>query len=257
MKNPRVLIGCEYSGAARDAFTRRGIAAWSCDLLPSDTPGLHYTGSIANIIDGWVPVRFQAECDPSGDGLCALTGGDTSECQGIEPTQDGIEYLENEHGLFGRPIDHPHWDLMIAFPPCTDLCVSGAKHFAAKRADGRQQRSIDFFMSLANSPIKHIAIENPIGIMSTVWRKPDCIIQPYEHGHEATKATCLWLKNLPPITPTKIVSKGERHVTKSGRSLPKWYNLPPSPLRWKARSETFQGIAEAMAEQWIPFIQGA
>jgi site-specific DNA-cytosine methylase len=151
------------------------------------------------------------------------------------------------------------WDMMIAFPPCTDLCVSGAKHFARKRADGSQQRSIDFFMALANAPIKHIAIENPVGIMSTQWRKPDQIIQPWQHGHEATKTTCLWLKNLPKITPTNIVGKGARHVTKGGNSLPEWYNLPPSADRWKIRSATFQGIANAMAEQWssLPTVRPA
>lgn len=142
------------------------------------------------------------------------------------------------------------WDMMIAFPPCTHLAVSGAKHFAQKRADGRQQEGIDFFMALANAPIPRIAIENPVGIMSTQWRKPDCIIQPYEHGHEATKTTCLWLKNLPVITPTNLVGKGSRHITKGGNSLPKWYNLPPSADRWKIRSATFAGIAEAMASQW-------
>lgn len=142
------------------------------------------------------------------------------------------------------------WDMMIAFPPCTHLAVSGAKHFAQKRLDGRQQEGIDFFMALANAPIPRIAIENPVGIMSTEWRKPDCIIQPYEHGHEATKTTCLWLKNLPVITPTNLVGKGSRHVTKGGNSLPTWYNLPPSADRWKIRSATFTGIAEAMAAQW-------
>ena len=142
------------------------------------------------------------------------------------------------------------WDMMIAFPPCTHLAVSGARWFAAKRADGRQQQGIDFFMALANANIPKIAIENPVGIMSTEWRKPDQIIQPWQYGHEATKTTCLWLKGLPQLVPTNIVGKGERHVTKSGRSLPKWYNLPPSEDRWKVRSKTFQGIADAMAQQW-------
>jgi hypothetical protein len=128
--------------------------------------------------------------------------------------------------------------------------VSGAKHFAAKRADGRQQEGIDLFMALANAPIPRIAIENPVGIMSTTWRKPDQIIQPYQFGHEATKTTCLWLKNLPHLTPSRVVGKGERHVTSGGNSLPKWYNLPPSPDRWKIRSTTFPGIAQAMADQW-------
>lgn len=247
----RVLVACEYSGAVRDAFAARGWDAWSCDLLPTDAPGLHYQGDVRHMLDGWTPVRHQCECDPEGDGLCQLTGGDTSECSCIGPTQDDVEYIETEHGLFARPTARPHWDIMIAFPPCTDLCVSGAKHFAAKRADGRQQRSIDFFMMLANAPIQRIAIENPVGIMSTVWRKPDCIIQPYEHGHEATKTTCLWLKNLPPIMPTNIVGRGERHVTKSGKSLPKWYHdALGKPDRWKIRSATFPGIASAMADQW-------
>src|SRR3990167_3188834 len=142
------------------------------------------------------------------------------------------------------------WDLMVAFPPCTHLAVSGAKHFAAKRADGRQQQGVDFFMSLANAPIPRIAIENPVGIMSTLWRKPDQIIQPCQHGHEATKTTCLWLKGLPMLLPTNVVGKGARHVTKGGNSLPEWYNLPPSPHRWKIRSATFPGIANAMADQW-------
>lgn len=142
------------------------------------------------------------------------------------------------------------WDMMIAFPPCTHLCVSGAKHFEAKRKDGRQQQGIDFFMALANARIAKISLENPIGIMSRIWRKPDQIIQPWEHGHEATKTTCLWLKNLPLLKPSKIVGKGNRHVTKGGNSLPEWYNLPPSPERSNIRSKTFQGIGDAMAEQW-------
>lgn len=146
------------------------------------------------------------------------------------------------------------WDLMICHPPCTDLAVSGAKHFAAKRADGRQQRALDFVMMLMDAPIKHIALENPVSVISTYIRKPDQIIQPWMFGHEATKTTCLWLKNLPPLEPTNIVGKGKRHVTKGGNSLPEWYNLPPSPDRWKIRSKTFQGIADAMAEQWTHYL---
>jgi hypothetical protein len=251
----RILIACEYSGIVRDAFTKLGHETWSCDLLSTDSPGLHYQGDVLNLLDGWVPVRHQCECDPEGNGICQLTNKDTSECSCYGPTQDDVEYLENEHGLFVRPIDRPNWDLMIAFPPCTDLAVSGAKHFAAKRADGRQQKSIDFFMSLVNAQIPRIAIENPVGIMSTVYRKPDCIIQPYQHGHEATKTTCLWLKGLPPITPTNLVGKGERHVTKSGKSLPLWYHKAAGKKdRWRIRSQTFSGIAQAMATQWSEYI---
>ena len=132
------------------------------------------------------------------------------------------------------------WDLMIAHPPCTDLAVSGARHFAVKRADGRQQASVDFFMRLANAPVPKIAIENPVCIMSTIWRKPDQIIQPWQYGHGETKATCLWLKGLNKLTPTNIVSGREARIHK----------MPPSKDRWKLRSETYQGIADAMAAQW-------
>ena len=133
------------------------------------------------------------------------------------------------------------WDLMLAFPPCTHLAVSGAKHFAAKRADGRQQQGIDFFMSIANvEGISKIAIENPIGIMSRLYRKPDQIIQPWQFGHGETKATCLWLKGLPLLMPTNIVSGREARVHK----------MAPGPNRWKERSRTMSGIAAAMATQW-------
>lgn len=132
------------------------------------------------------------------------------------------------------------WDMMIGFPPCTHLAVSGARWFAAKRADGRQQQGIDFFMALANANIPKIAIENPVCIMSTQWRKPDQIIQPWQFGHGETKATCLWLKGLAQLRPTDIVDGREQRIWK----------LPPSEDRWKIRSKTFQGIADAMAQQW-------
>lgn len=140
------------------------------------------------------------------------------------------------------------WDLMIAHPPCTHLAVSGAKWFHRKQAE--QAEALDFVRLLLDAPIPRIALENPVSIISTRIRKPDQIIQPYAHGHEATKTTCLWLKGLPHLTPTNIVGKGARHVTKSGKSLPEWYNLPPSADRWKLRSATFPGIAAAMAAQW-------
>jgi site-specific DNA-cytosine methylase len=142
------------------------------------------------------------------------------------------------------------WDLMIAHPPCTDLAVSGAKHFAAKIADGRQQKALDFVQRLLDAPIDRICLENPVSVISSKIRKPDQIIQPWMFGHEATKTTCLWLKNLDHLVSTQIVGKGARHVTKSGKSLPAWYNLPPSKDRWRIRSATFPGIAKAMAEQW-------
>lgn len=147
------------------------------------------------------------------------------------------------------------WEVLIAFPPCTHLAVSGARYFKQKREDGRQQAAIDFFMKLANAPSSYIAIENPVGIMSTVWRRPDQIIQPYEFGHPESKKTCLWLKNLPPLTPTNILPFPERgywdNQTPSGRN-----NLPPSPNRAKIRSKTYTGIARAMAEQWHEYFIG-
>lgn len=132
------------------------------------------------------------------------------------------------------------WDMIIAFPPCTDLAVSGARWFPEKIKNGCQQRSIEFFMKFANCGCEKIAIENPIGIMSRVWRKPDQIIQPWMFGHGETKATCLWLKNLPPLKPTNIVSGRE----------PKVWKMTPGPDRAKMRAKTYTGIARAMAEQW-------
>jgi len=132
------------------------------------------------------------------------------------------------------------WDMIIAFPPCTDLAISGARHFAAKRADGRQQASIDFFMLFAGTKCEKIAIENPIGIMSRLYRKPDQIIQPWQFGHGETKATCLWLKGLPKLQPTEIVEGREQRIWK----------MPPSKDRAKMRSKTYDGIARAMAQQW-------
>ena len=139
------------------------------------------------------------------------------------------------------------WDLMIAHPPCTHLAVSGAKHFAKKIADGRQQQGIDLFMSFTNTNIPKVAIENPIGIMSRHYRKPDQIIHPWQFGDEFEKSTCLWLTGLPTLFPTRIVGKGEFVTTPSGKRLPKWYSDNKSASN---RSRTFKGIADAMAEQW-------
>ena len=145
------------------------------------------------------------------------------------------------------------WDLIVAFPPCTHLASSGAAWFKDKRADGRQQQGIDFFNLFTNLKTSRIAIENPVGIMSTHYRKPDQIIQPYWFGDPYRKSTCLWLKGLPKLAPTKIVDMGEQVTYASGTTMPKWYadawKLPPSE-RSKARSKTFPGIAAAMAAQW-------
>ena len=182
-------------------------------------------------------MKVLVACEYSGrvrDAFIAI-GHDAMSCDLLPTDAEGPHYQGSVFDVLDGD-----WDLMVAHPPCTDLAVSGAKHFAAKRADGRQQASIDFFMRLANAPIEKIAIENPVCIMSTEWRKPDQIIQPWMFGHGETKATCLWLKNLPKLVPTNIVSGREARIHK----------MPPSHDRWKKRSETYLGIAQAMADQW-------
>ena len=130
------------------------------------------------------------------------------------------------------------WDLMIAHPPCTHLAVSGARWFKDKQQE--QKEALNFVRVLLDAPIKHIALENPVSVISSKIRKPDQIIQPWQFGHGETKKTCLWLKNLPPLQPTNIVEGREQRIWK----------LPPSKDRWKLRSITYQGIADAMAQQW-------
>jgi hypothetical protein len=147
--------------------------------------------------------------------------------------RDSISHVLNRH-------DYGIWDLMIAHPPCTDLAVSGARHFPAKIADGRQGYALDFVRMLMAANIEHIAIENPISVISSKIRKPDQIIQPWQFGHGETKSTCLWLQNLPKLVPTDIVE---------GRS-DRIHKMPPGPNRWKERSRTYVGIAAAMASQW-------
>ena len=144
-------------------------------------------------------------------------------------------------------LDYP-WDMMIAHPPCTDLAVSGAAWFAKKRMAGQQQASASFFMMLAKADIPQIVIENPVCVMSSLWRKPDQTIQPWMFGHMEQKATCLWLKNTPPLAPTNIVKDEMMLLPKNQRE--RLHYLPPSADRWKLRSETYLGIAQAMASQW-------
>jgi len=179
----RMLVSCEFSGIVRDAFCKKGWEAWSCDMLESERPGLHYQGKVEDI----------------------LSRG---------------------------------WNLLIAHPPCTHLCVSGARHFKYKRQ--QQEEALSFVLLHMEAAIPHIAVENPIGIISTRIRKPDQIIQPWQFGHGETKATCLWLINLPLLKPTNIVEGREARIHK----------MAPSPDRWKERSRTYEGIAQAMAEQW-------
>lgn len=170
-------------------------------------------------------------------------GHDAVSCDLLPTEAPGPHYVGDV-----RDILRDGWDIMVAHPPCTHLAVSGARWFHLKQRE--QAEALDFVRLLLGAPIPRIALENPVSIISSHIRKPDQVIQPWQFGHEATKTTCLWLKGLPLLTPTNVVGRGDRHVTKSGRSLPKWYNLPPSPDRWRERSRTFDGIARAMAEQW-------
>jgi site-specific DNA-cytosine methylase len=194
----KVLVACEYSGTVRDAFIDKGHHAVSCDLLPTDKPGMHYQGDVFDIIN------------------------------------DG-------------------WDLMIAHPPCTYLSVSGM-HWTNRglRDPKLTEDALEFVRLLLEASIEKIALENPVSVISSRIRKPDQIIQPWHFGHDASKKTCLWLKNLKPLEPTRIVSprivNGKKrwgNQTDSGQNV-----LPPSKDRWKIRSTTFQGIADAMADQW-------
>lgn len=161
------------------------------------------------------------------------------------------------------PLLEQKWDMIIAFPPCTHLAVSGARHFEQKRNDGRQQQGIDFFMKFVNCDCPRIAIENPIGIMSSKYRKPDQIIQPWMFGDKFTKSTCLWLKGLPKLKPTNIVEKGEffEWIDKNGKKKrqAKWFfealkNAKTNEERSIIRSKTFPGIAKAMATQFVGYL---
>jgi site-specific DNA-cytosine methylase len=188
-------------------------------------------------------VRVLIACEYSGvvrDAFLAR-GHEALSCDLLPTDAPGPHYQGDVRDLLNYP-----WDLMIAHPPCTHLSVSGARHFEAKRLNGSQQAAVSFFMELARVPIPRIAIENPVCIMSSLWRKPDQTIQPWQFGHGETKATCLWLKGLPPLVPTNIVEGREARVHK----------MPPTADRWKLRSQTYRGIAEAMAVQWGAAEQG-
>ena len=181
-------------------------------------------------------------CEESGVVSAAfrVLGHETWSCD-LLPTRGDSRFhihgsLFNEDGSWALG----DFDLGIFHPPCTHLSVSGARHFAKKQADGRQQAAITFFMACINAPIPRVAVENPICIMSSLYRKPDQIIQPWMFGHGETKATCLWLKNLPKLVPTNIVEGREQRIWKMGQS----------PDRAKKRSETYAGIAAAFANQW-------
>lgn len=184
----KVLIACEYSGTVRDAFTEKGHDAWSCDILPSDTPGNHYQGDVRDIL-------------------------------------------------------YSNWDMLIAHPPCTRLCNSGVCWLEKRNLWEDMRKGAEFFRLFLDAPIPMIAVENPIPhkyALEIIGRKYDQVIQPWFFGHGETKATCLWLKGLPPLMSTVIDQGREQRLHK----------LPPSPDRAKLRSKTYDGIAKAMAEQW-------
>ena len=227
----KVLVACEYSGRVRDAFIAQGHDAMSCDILPTDSPGPHYQGDIRDVIGGG-------------------------------------------------------WDLMIAHPPCTYLTIAAEWAYkdeqkkrikpgtliGAARRQAREE-AIEFVMMLADADIPRIVIENPVGVLSSRWRKPDQFIQPYEFGDDASKKTCLWLKGLPPLRPTgyveprvvccgSVIESGDKYGCPNccGENIarPRWGNQtdsgqnkePPGKDRWKIRSTTWQGWADAMAAQW-------
>lgn len=197
-----------------------------------------------------------------------LLGHKAFSCD-IEECSGGHQEWHYKRDVF-EVIDYG-WDMIIAFPPCTHLAVSGSRYFSQKQADGRQQQGIDFFLSFTNLDCKKVVIENPIGIMSTHYRKPDQIIQPWHFGEDASKSTCLWLKGLPLLKATKIIDgelfccgakvdekygcakcEGEKKAKRIwSNQTPSGQNkLGPSPQRAKLRSKTYAGIAKAMAEQW-------
>lgn len=182
-------------------------------------------------------MRVLIACSCSGttrDYFTAL-GHDATSCDLKPSATPGPHYQGDVRDLL-----HANWDLMIAHPPCTHLSVSGARWFPEKRADGRQQRALSFVGELLSAPIPRICVENPVSILSTVFRKPDQIIQPWQYGHGETKTTCLWLKGLPDLVPTNIVPGRESRIHK----------MPPSDDRGALRSMAYDGISRAMAEQW-------
>ena len=217
-----VLVACEESQRVTIEFRKLGHNAYSCDLLEcsGNHPEWHIKKDVTLVLDG--------------------------DC--IFSTVDGVE-----HELSGK------WDMIIAFPPCTYLTVTGNRWYNEKYGNKAIQRMLDrndaikFFLTIANADCDKIAIENPVGIMSTQWRKPDQIIQPYQYGDAYEKRTCIWLKGLPMLVPTKIVDIPDRIQFNSGKTMAKWYveagNLSKEQ-RALVRSKTFPGIAKAMATQW-------
>lgn len=232
-----VLVACEESQEVCKAFRARGHNAFSCDIQECSGGHLewHILGDVLPILE---PQKIRL--------WDTVIGADVFNSVVLFETMDGVLH------------QIPKWDLIIAHPPCTDLAVSGARHFARKRADGSQQKSIDFFMRFTNLNCEKVAIENPVCIMSSIYRKPDQIIQPWQFGHPVSKKTCLWLKGLPPLKPTSVVEPGktDKYGFTEGAALQMVRDENGKILSWndprtaKARSKTFPGIAKAMAEQW-------
>jgi len=206
----KILVACEESQAVTIELRNLGHEAYSCDIEPCS--GGHPEWHIQDDVKKHLKYSWVV-------------------------TADGVTraFIYN-------------WDMIIAFPPCTHLAASGAAWFEKKRKDGRQQQGIDFFMEFANCNCSKVAIENPVGIMSTYYRKPDQIIHPWQYGHPEQKATCLWLKGLPPLVETCNVSKEMKQLPKCKRE--RIHYMSPGSERAKLRSKTFPGIAKAMAEQW-------
>jgi hypothetical protein len=226
-----VLVACEESQRVCTAFREKGHNAFSCDILPCSGghPEWHIMDDVLSIIN---PHQIS-------ESFYGIVFG----------TMNGDAYA-----IRGK------WDLIIAFPPCTYLTVTGNRWFnvdrygekAIKRHKDREE-AIKFFMAFANADCERIAIENPVGIMSSEWRKPNQIINPWQFGDAFEKKTCLWLKGLPELTPTNIVEIPPRKKFDSGKSMPSWYAEAwhlPKEERAKLRSKTFPGIAKAMADQW-------
>jgi site-specific DNA-cytosine methylase len=182
-------------------------------------------------------MKVLVACEFSGVVRDAFTaqGHDALSCDLLPGEGQGNHYQGDVFDLVNYG-----FDLMIAHPPCTHISVSGARHFKEKKKNGMQHAAVSFVRKLSKVDIPLIAIENPVSILSTVWRKPDQIIQPWQFGHGETKATCLWLKNLPQLMPTNVVEGRESRI----------YKMPPTADRGKIRSVTYKGIAEAMAKQW-------
>ena len=185
-------------------------------------------------------MRVLVACEFSGivRDAFASRGHYAASCDKLPSERPGRHWLGDVRDLLEEEEKLHWWDLMIAFPPCTYLAVSGARWFAERQKE--QAEALEFVRLLLNAPIKRIALENPIGVISSQIRKPDQIVQPWMFGHGETKATCLWLKNLPLLRPTQIVDGRE----------PRVHFAAPGPDRWKERSRTLTGLADAMADQW-------